>query len=346
MMELCLEQLVSQGVDIVLVLVYLIVGLEILCVLEVVDVICVCVCVLGIGECEVFDVDGCDFDWNQFDVSFNVFSLFSVCCLVEVCLFSGKLGKEGVEVISQFCVNLVLDVVLMIIVNEWSKVYQGKWVEVVSCIGVLLVVWVIKLYELLDWIECCLCGKGLCVDLVVVQCLVEWVEGNLLVVVQEIDKLVFLVDGQLLDVEWMELLVVDVVCYDVFWLVEVIFFGQLLVVLCMLVGLCGEGEVVVVLMLIVICELLVGVGLVCVQVCGGNLVVEMKLCGIWELWQVFYKCVLQWYLEGKCWECFVVEVGLVDCIVKGCVDGDVWLVLECLLVVVVELCVVCLLVWV
>lgn len=40
----------------------------------------------------------------------------------------------------------------------------------------------------------------------------------------------------------------------------------------------------------------------------------------------------------------MVEVGLVDCIVKGCVDGDVWLVLEWLLLVVVEVCVVCLLV--
>lgn len=31
---------------------------------------------------------------------FNVLSLFSVRCLVELCLFSGKLGKDGVEVIS------------------------------------------------------------------------------------------------------------------------------------------------------------------------------------------------------------------------------------------------------
>ena len=220
-MELRPEQLASQGADVALAPVYLIAGPETLRVLEAADAIRARARSAGIGEREVFDADGRDFDWNQLDASFNAPSLFSARRLVEVRLPSGKPGKDGAEVISQFCANPAPDVVLMITANEWSKAHQGKWAEAVNRIGVLSVAWAIKPHELPDWIERRLRGKGLRADPAAVQRLAERVEGNLLAAAQEIDKLALLADGQPLDVERMESLVADAARYDVFRLVAV-----------------------------------------------------------------------------------------------------------------------------
>ncbi len=297
-MELRPEQLASQGADTPLAPVYLIAGPETLRVLEAADAVRARARASGIGEREVFDADGRDFDWNQLDASFNAPSLFSARRLVEVRLPSGKPGKDGAEVISQFCANPAPDVVLMITANEWSKAHQGKWAEAVSRIGVLSVAWAIKPHELPDWIERRLRGKGLRADPAAVQRLAERVEGNLLAAAQEIDKLALLADGQPLDVERMESLVADAARYDVFRLVEATFSGQSPAVLRMLAGLRGEGEAVAALMPIVIRELLAGAGLARVQARGGNLAAEMKSRGIWESRQAPYKRALQRHPEG------------------------------------------------
>lgn len=335
-MELRPEQLASQGADVSLAPVYLIAGPETLRVLEAADAIRARARGAGIGEREVFDADGRDFDWNQLDASFNAPSLFSARRLVEVRLPSGKPGKDGAEVISQFCANPAPDVVLMITANEWSKAHQGKWAEAVNRIGVLSVAWAIKPHELPDWIERRLRGKGLRADPAAVQRLAERVEGNLLAAAQEIDKLALLADGQPLDVERMESLVADAARYDVFRLLEATFSGQPPAVLRMLAGLRGEGEAVAALMPMVIRELLAGAGLARVQARGGNLAAEMKSRGIWESRQAPYKRALQRHPEGKRWERFVAEAGLVDRIAKGRADGDAWLALERLLVAVAE----------
>ena len=120
-MELRPEQLASQGADTALAPVYLIAGPETLRVLEAADAIRARARASGIGEREVFDADGRDFDWNQLDASFNAPSLFSARRLVEVRLPSGKPGKDGAEVISQFCANPAPDVVLMITANSQQQ---------------------------------------------------------------------------------------------------------------------------------------------------------------------------------------------------------------------------------
>lgn len=118
---------------------YLIAGPETLRVLEAADAVRARARADGISEREVFDADGRDFDWNQLDATFNAPSLFSARRLVELRLPTGKPGKEGGEVISQFCANPAPDVILLITCNEWSKAHQGKWAEAVNRVGVLSV---------------------------------------------------------------------------------------------------------------------------------------------------------------------------------------------------------------
>jgi DNA polymerase-3 subunit delta len=49
----------------------------------------------GIGEREVFDADGRDFDWNQLDASFNAPSLFSARRLVECACPAASRARTG-----------------------------------------------------------------------------------------------------------------------------------------------------------------------------------------------------------------------------------------------------------
>lgn len=335
-MELRPEQLASQPASQPLAPVYLIAGPETLRVLEAADAVRARARADGVNEREVFDADGRDFDWNQLDGSFNAPSLFSARRLMELRLPSGKPGKEGAEVISQFCANPAPDVILLITCNEWSKAHQTKWADAVGRAGVISVAWAIKPHELTEWIERRLRGKGLRADPQAVQSLAERVEGNLLAAAQEIDKLALLADGHTLDVDTMESLVADAARYDVFRLVEATFSGQPAAVLRMIAGLRAEGEAVAALTPIVIRELLSTAGLARVQARGGNLAAEMKSRGIWESRQAPFKRALQRHPEVKRWERFVAEAGLVDRIAKGRADGDAWLALERLLIAVSE----------
>ncbi|WP_313317005.1 DNA polymerase III subunit delta [Stenotrophomonas sp.] len=335
-MELRPEQLSGQIGGQALAPIYLIAGPELLRVIEAADAVRAKARAEGIGEREVFDADGRDFDWGQLSSSFNAPSLFSARRLVEVRLPNGKPGKEGAEVISDFCARPPSDVVLLITAGEWSKAHQGKWTEAVNKAGVLSVAWAIKPHELGDWIERRLRAKGLRAEPAAVQRLSERVEGNLLAAAQEIDKLALLADGQTLDVQKMEALVADAARYDVFRLSEAAFSGQAAAVLRMLAGLRAEGEAVAALMPIIIRELLLTAGLARVQAAGGNLAGEMKSKGIWESRQAPFKRALQRHPDPRRWERFVAEASQIDRIAKGRADGDAWLALERLLLALAE----------
>ncbi|WP_442684081.1 DNA polymerase III subunit delta [Stenotrophomonas sp. JC08] len=335
-MELRPEQLASQLASQPLAPVYLIAGPELLRVLEAADAVRARARAEGIGEREVFDADGRDFDWAQLASSFNAPSLFSSRRLVELRLPTGKPGKEGAQVISDFCAQPPTDVVLLITAGEWSKAHQGKWADAVARAGVLSVAWAIKPHELADWIERRLRGKGLRAEPAAVQRLVERVEGNLLAAAQEVDKLALLADGQVLDVATMEALVADAARYDVFRLSEAAFSGQPQAVLRMLAGLRAEGEAVAALMPILIRELLLTAGLARVNAAGGNLAAEMKSKGIWESRQAPFKRALQRHPDPRRWERFVAEASQVDRMAKGRAEGDPWRALERLLIALAE----------
>nr|WP_295382129.1 DNA polymerase III subunit delta [Pseudoxanthomonas sp.] len=315
---------------------YLIAGPEMLRVLEAADAVRAQARAQGIGEREVFDADGRDFDWDELDASFNAPSLFSARRLVEVRLPGGKPGKEGAEVISRFCANPPPDVVLLITAGEWSKAHHGKWADAVAQVGIIAVAWAIKPHELPGWIESRLRARGLKADRDAVQTLAERVEGNLLAAAQEIDKLALLAQGESLTAQAMQSLVADAARYDVFRLTDAMLAGQGPQVSRMLAGLRAEGDVVAGLMPMVVKELLRTAQLARVQAVGGNLAAEMKAQGIWESKQAPFKRALQRHAAPQRWERFVAEASRIDRIAKGRAPGDAWVAMERLLLAVAE----------
>ncbi|WP_368564561.1 DNA polymerase III subunit delta [Pseudoxanthomonas sp. UTMC 1351] len=335
-MELKPEQLASRSATDPLYPVYLIAGPEILRVLEAADAVRAQARAQGIGEREVFDADGRDFDWNTLDASFNAPSLFSARRLIEVRLPSGKPGKDGAEVISAFCANPPPDVILLVTAGEWSKAHHGKWADAIARVGAIAIAWSIKPHELSGWIESRLRAKGLRADRTAVQVLTDRVEGNLLAAAQEIDKLVLLAEGKTLDAATMESLVADAARYDVFRLTDAMLAGQADHVSRMLTGLRAEGDVVAGLMPMVVKELLRTAALARVQARGGNLGAEMKAQGIWETKQAPFKRALQRHASPARWDRFVAEASRIDRIAKGRGDGDAWVAMERLLLAVAD----------
>ncbi len=329
-MELTPDRLATQLAAEPLRPAYLIAGPEPLRVLEAADAVRAQARGEGFGEREVFDVDGRDFDWNALDASFRAPSLFSARRLIELRLPTTKPGKDGAAVITDYCADPPGDTVLLITGGEWSRQHGGKWSEAVSRVGHLVVAWQVKPHELSGWIEARLRSRGVRADRGAVQRLAERVDGNLLAAAQEVDKLVLLDDGNVIDSARMESLVADAARFDVFRLVDAALDGHGGLAARMLAGLRAEGAVVPALMGMVVVELQRAAALSRVSARGGNLAAEFKAQRVWDAKQAIYRRALPRHPPAR-WERFLVEAGRVDRIAKGRAPGDPWRALERLL---------------
>lgn len=335
-MELKPEQLVAQlrtgGVRPAC----LIAGPETLRVLEAADAVRAAARREGYGEREVFDAEGQrEPDWAAMSASFRAPSLFAGRRLIELRLPSGKPGKEGAQVITEFCDDPPPDVALLVTAGEWSRQHGGKWSEAIARVGHVAIAWQVKPHEMTGWVEQRLRGKGLKADAPAVQVLVDRVEGNLLAAAQEIDKLALLAEGEVLDAARMESLVADAARFDVFRVIDAAMNGQPAQVSRMLANLRAEGEAVPALLGMVTMELQRGAALARVAERGGNMTAEFKAQRVWDSKQAMYKRALARHGAAR-WEAFVAEAGRVDRIAKGRPrigqePADAWLALERLL---------------
>ncbi|MGO1069450.1 DNA polymerase III subunit delta [Lysobacter sp. CA199] len=336
-MELTPERLLAQLDQEALRPVYLIAGPEPLRVLEAADAVRAAARKQGIGEREIFEAEGNqrEPDWNGLSASFRAPSLFASRRLLELRLPSGKPGKEGAEVISDFCADPPHDVSLLITAGEWSKQHGGKWSEAVGKLGHIAVAWAVKPHELPEWIERRLRARGLRADRDAVQSLADRVEGNLLAAAQEIDKLALLSDGETLTLERMQELVADAARFDVFRVLDAAMNGHGAQVSRMLAGLRAEGEAVPALLGMVVMELQRTAALARVNARGGNIAAEFKAQRIWDSKQPMYRRALQRH-DARRWEILLAQAGRVDRMAKGREAGDAWVALERLLLAVAE----------
>ena len=340
MAELRADRLASQLAAEPLRPAYLIAGPEALVVLEAADAVRATAREQGIGDREVFDIEGKDPDWDSVAAAFQAPGLFATRRVVEIRMPTGKPGKDGAEILVDFCANPPPDVVLLVTCADWSKSHGGKWSEAIARIGHQVVAWAVKPHELPEWIERRLRARGLRADRDAVQRLAERVEGNLLAAAQEIDKLALLADGETLDLAKMESLVSDSARFDVFRLVDAAMNGQVAQVSRMLHGLRSEGEAVPALLGMVAMELQRAAQLARVQARGGNLQAEFKAQRIWDSKQAAYTRALKRHDAAR-WETFAAEAGRVDRIAKGRPQWgrdpiDAWVALERVLLAVAE----------
>ncbi|MGY1425268.1 DNA polymerase III subunit delta [Lysobacter sp. A289] len=336
-MELKPEQLVAQLASGSLASAYLIAGSEPLRVLEAADAVRAAARAQGVAEREVFEAEGNqrEPDWAAMKASLGAPSLFASRRLIELRLPTGKPGKEGGALISEFCADPPADVVLLVTTGEWSRKHTGKWSDAIGRIGKIAIAWPVKPHELPGWVEQRLRSRGVRADAEAVQQLIERIDGNLLAAAQEIDKLALLaIDGSL-DLATMESLVADAARFDVFRVIDAAMNGNAGQLSRMLAGLRAEGVAVPALLGMVVMELQRTAALARIQARGGSLASEFKAQRIWDSKQPMYHRALQRHSAAH-WDAFVSQVGRVDRMAKGREPGDAWVALERLLLAVAE----------
>jgi len=282
-------------------------------------------------EREVFETEG-RFDWDTLAASFSEMSLFARSRLLDARAPSGRLGKEGSEVVANFCKDPPPGTTLLITCMDWSKKHaEPAWVKAVAKAGHTLAMWETPRHKIPDWLLLRMRARGVDASHEAAELLAERVEGNLLAAAQEVDKLALLVDGkQRIDVKQMEQLVADSARFDAFKLIDACIIGDATRALRILRALRAEGEAVPALMGPIVQSVLQLAALSAEAARGGDLRAAMNAQRIWDSKQAQFKRALERH-DANRWEAFAIEAGRIDRISKGRAAGDAWVALERLL---------------
>lgn len=202
--------------------VYLISGDEPLQVMEVADAVRKVAKQQGFSEREILNVDA-QFDWGLLLAASEALSLFSERKLLDLRLYSSKIGAAGSKAIQQYLAHPPTDKVLLIQAGRLDKASRNAaWVKVIEQQGVLVQVWDLSPQQALVWLAKRMREAGLKPTEAAVRYLSEHVEGNLLAAVQEINKLKLLYMNETLSVEQMAAAISDSSRFTVFDLADAI----------------------------------------------------------------------------------------------------------------------------
>lgn len=313
--------------------VYLVAGNEPLLQLEAVDALRRRAREWGFGEREVFDVEA-GFDWDRLVGAFSALSLFSQRRLLELRLPGGRPGKEGAQVISDYCRAPPPDTLLLLSAGAWSRQHEGAWSRAVEKAGIVHVSWPVRPEELPAWISARLASRGLAAEPAAVQLLADRIEGNLLAAAQEVDKLALLLDdrerGQRITEARMQALVADSARYDLFGMADAALAGDAVRARRMLAGLRAEGEQVAGLLPALVGPLQTLATLAAVQARGGNLAQAMEAARVWQAKQRLFRGALA-RGDVQHWTAMLAWLARVDRMSKGREAGDAFRELDRLL---------------
>ncbi len=193
---------------------------------------------------ESYTVDGAQFDWQELWSQAASAGLFGDLKLLEIHIPSGKVGKQGGEMLQQFAEHPPIDTTTVIIFPKLDKAQtQSKWFTALAKQAVILETKAVSANALPAWIRARLQQYGLEIDADALALFAERVEGNLLAAKQEIDKLALLhPKGHLLTLADAEQAVANVARFDVFQLSAAWMSGDARRVARLLDGLEAEGD--------------------------------------------------------------------------------------------------------
>lgn len=220
---------------------YVILGDELLLIMEIADEIRTYARSRGYIEREIFTVDQ-RFDWSDLQRWGRQSSLFSERRILDIRIPSGKPGREGGMAIEALCRNLLPETIIIVTLPGIDKQGQAsKWFKALEHAGIVIAVQPVKRDRLIHWIKQRLHQQGQVIDQDTLQFFMERVEGNLLAAHQEIMKLGLLHPPGRLSFEQVRHAILDVARYDVLQLPEAMLTADIVRYSRILLGLQGEG---------------------------------------------------------------------------------------------------------
>lgn len=162
------------------------------------------------------------FDWSTLRYAAASLSLFGDKKLIELRIPNGKIPEAGATALVEYCRQTPDDTVLLVVLpTKLDKTQQkSAWLTALDQRGVIIQAWPIEAAQLPSWIASRLRAKGLQPNPQVCAYLAEYLEGNLLAVHQEIEKLLLLYGPGPLDAAQVEAALVGNARYTVYALAE------------------------------------------------------------------------------------------------------------------------------
>lgn len=149
----------------------------------------------GFVERQVLHVER-SFDWSQVTEQSSNMSLFGDKKILELRMPTGKPGTAGAKALQEYCQQPSDDVLLLIQSGKIEKAsLKSKWVQAISQSGVFMRIWPLTGMELVRWVQMRLKAAQLSDDRQTAEYIASRVEGNMLVVAQEIEKMALLALG-------------------------------------------------------------------------------------------------------------------------------------------------------
>ena len=181
----------------------------------------------GYLEREILHVDR-SFDWMSLEHAAATPSLFASRKIVDLRLPTGKPGREGARVLTQWAADPDPDLLLVVSCDQWDKSSRSsKWAAALEKAGTRIDIWPVSPAELPGWITRRRHSCGLQPESGAVLLLAERLEGNLLAAQQEIEKLLLSKGrGEVSEDDVLQA-VADSSRFDAFLLVERVLAGNL-----------------------------------------------------------------------------------------------------------------------
>ncbi len=181
----------------------------------------------GFLERELFQADK-NFDWSSLDQTGSTGSLFASKKIIDLRLPTGKPGREGAKMLTDWAANPDPDALLVVSCDQWDKSSRSsKWAGILERVGTRVDIWPVSPRELPGWINKRMRSVGLDPEREAVLMLAERLEGNLLAVQQEIEKLLLSKGPGPVSEDDILQAVADSSRFDAFLLVERILEGNL-----------------------------------------------------------------------------------------------------------------------
>ena len=182
---------------------------------------------LGFAEREIFHVDS-KFDWQSLKYANESMSLFSNKKIIELRMGSIKPGKQGALALADLCQNLLPEnCVLLTMPKVDSATQKTKWFKTLDKVGGIVQIWPIEKKMLPNWVANRFRLAGLEASKEAVLELTDRIEGNLLVAVQEIERMKLCATNEKVGSKEVLADVADATRFDVFQLIDAALEGKI-----------------------------------------------------------------------------------------------------------------------
>ena len=206
--------------------IYLVGGNEPLLLLECCDQIRAAAKAQGYTERELLQVEP-GFDWSALRQAAAP-SLFASRKIIDLRLRTGKPGREGAKVLSEWAQEPDPDMLLLVSCEQWdTSSRKSKWAANLAKAGQQIDIWPVSAQDLPRWLEQRMQQHGMQPEPEVLRILADRLEGNLLAARQEIDRLALFKGAGTVTVDDVMKVVADSSRFDAFVLAEHMLTGNL-----------------------------------------------------------------------------------------------------------------------